>query len=288
MAVVTLLQHHAKLPTPDGKPKRPSFDSRIFFLLIAVSALYPLMLITPLKTRFQTISPPALQPQSLTLITLIYKQDSSHRNIAHNCRIISPTRHRFIVFTDDITQPYCHVCQCRLFVKANCPCPDGTCRLKNPCEKLLFLTSSLIHFQEIVLLDNDLLILRPDFLEHLSIRSRAHDFLATYGHGTMNSSYSYYRNFNSGLLFMRWKPNLDYTNMKKLMYNSNSTTDQAIISRFVQNNYNNWDVLSWKWHCRSLERMHQDIPLSQCYTVHDRQEVDSILTNLNRTRLTIP
>lgn len=226
---------------------------------------------------------------SLIVVTLIYGQSSEHVKIAHNCRLISRTRHRFIIYTDDMSQRYCDVCECRRFVKKMCKCPDKKtgCRVKNPCEKLFFLIDRIREFHEFVFLDNDLIILKKYFLDRLQARSQAHDFLATYGHAGIDSS-RYLRNFNSGLFFIRHLPNLDYDKMKRMMYDQSTEKDQGIVSNFVQKNYENWDVLSWKWHCRMLSLMNQDIPHSACYTLHDRREYVDILKNLNMTLLKIP
>lgn len=226
----------------------------------------------------------------LTVVTLIYDQEEEHVNIAHNCVMIAPTRHRFMVYTDNISLPYCSLCHCEQYVKRNCPCPEANenpCAKKNPCEKLFFVIDVLKRFKEIVLLDADLLILKKEFLEHLQIRSAAHDFLATYGHAGINEPRKYYRNFNSGLVFMRWLPELDYNILKQNLYKAKGWQDQGIISRFVQEYYKNWDVLSWKWHCRALGRRDIDIPPSECYTLHDRTEGDEVLKSLNRTRLEV-
>lgn len=211
-----------------------------------------------------------------------------HRNIDHNCAMISRTEHKFIIYTDDMAQPYCRVCRCKHFIKKNCPCPSDRegCGVKNPCEKLIFFIDILEEYRELVLLDNDLLVLKPYFLDRLQARSKAHDFLATYGHtGIMNAT-DYLRNFNSGLVFIRRLPGLNYTVMKDIMYRSRSRNDQGIISGFVQDHYGNWDTLSWKWHCRGLKALKQNIPAHDCYTVHDRREMEDILHELGMQRLT--
>lgn len=141
-------------------------------------------------------------------------------------------------------------------------------------------------FDEFVFLDNDLIILKPVFLRHLYERSRQHDFLASYGHD-FSIPQAYHRNFNSGLFFIRKQPGLNYTMMRAQMYDLKAVKDQPIVSWFIQSFYNNWDSLSYKWHCRFLRREKQDIPVEHCYTVHDQTEVDGILQQLNMSRLTI-
>ncbi|PXF47237.1 hypothetical protein BWQ96_03012 [Gracilariopsis chorda] len=225
----------------------------------------------------------------LNVLTLIYDQKSDHINVAHNCRMISSTSHKFFIHTDDILQPYCKECTCIEHKLAQCPCPTGThgCQVKNPCEKVEFLIESVTRYEEFLFLDNDLIIMKPEFLDHMWARSRAHDFLASYAHLTVNSS-RYLRNFNSGLMFIRRLPDVNYTKMRTSLYFHKKEQDQGVVSTFFQQNYKNWDSLSWKWHCRNLKRGYQDVPLEACYTFHDRVEVDDFLIRMNTTRLTIP
>lgn len=263
---------------------------RLCALFVSVTLLYPFFLVYYMRSYLATAPTVAVsKPPSLTVATLIYDQSDDHKNIAHNCRIIAATRHRFIIFTDDVSQSYCSLCDCRRFVKQNCPCPaqgPHACTLKNPCEKLAFVVSAVRQFREVLILDDDLLIMKHTFLDHLAARAQAHDFLATYGHDTI-TSVRYLRNFNSGLMFMRWLPTINYDEMTEALYRNQGARDQSTISWFVQKRYSNWDVLSWKWHCRMLLKK-QDIPPSECYTLHDRNEVSQVLKVLNATRLSIP
>ena len=98
----------------------------------------------------------------------------------------------------------------------------------------------------------------------------------------------YHAHFNSGLMFIRRLEGIDYEGMKKMLYELAPDRDQGIVSLFVQREYQNWDVLSWKWHCRFLGKLKQDVPPEHCYTIHDRSEVLGLLKQLNRTRLTVP
>lgn len=238
----------------------------------------------------QALTPP--QP-SLNVVTLIYSTPYDHINIAHNCHLISSTSHKFFIHTDDISQPYCKLCTCIPFKLFNCPCPTGKngCIAKNPCQKLQFIRESVTKYQELLLLDSDLIIMKPQFLDRLKIRSEAHDFLATYGHMSVskqNYSNDYRRNFNSGLMFMRRLPHVNYNGLLTLLYARNNTErDQGIVSSFIHKNYENWDTLSWKWHCRSLKLYNQNIPPAQCYTIHDRGEVRALLKKLGTKRRTI-
>lgn len=227
---------------------------------------------------------------ALTVTTLIFgPQTEDHVNIAHNCRVISPTQHDFIVYTQNTSLPYCAVCKCIQFVPRKCKCPLRSCGLKHFCEKIYLLVDLIRTYEEFVFIDNDLLILRDDFLPHLATRALAHDFLATYRHAGMNERrHKFMDSFNSGLFFIRRKQGLQYENMIDLMYEGELNNDQPFLSAFVQKHYANWDTLSWRWHCRYLERMKQDIPVEYCYTVHGRTHLDDALRKLNRTRLSIP
>lgn len=232
---------------------------------------------------------PLSSTNGLTVITLTYNQTSEDININHNCRMIANSPHHYLIYTDNLNSSYCSLCQCRLYSPARCHCPShqqDACKRRNPCEKLWFIIDTIAHFKQFVFLDNDLVILRREFLDHLQARSRVHDFLATYGHLQVKST-EYRRNFNSGLLFIRRKDHLNYSLMKKMMYDMTSMSDQGVISAFVQQNYNNWDTLSYKWHCRLLSRSGQDIPPSHCYTIHDRRDVEIVLDGLNITRMKI-
>lgn len=223
------------------------------------------------------------QPEEgLTVITLTYGGTGDARYIAHNCAMLQQTRHRFIIHTDHPDQSFCNVCECERFIPFDCKCPDGKCQWKNPCQKLYFYIWALRKYKEFVLLDSDLMILKKNFLDRLQPRTKMHDFLATYGHAGITAT-NYKRNFNSGLIFIRYLPELDYDWMKRTMYETKAGFDQGILSGFVHNFYDNWDSLSWKWHCRGLIRFKQDLPLSDCYTFHDRTESKEIISKYNIT-----
>lgn len=256
-------------------------------------------LVTSTKMKDSEIMSPHKPLPGLTFITLNYLQPKNAVNINHNCRLITNfsrrtapvlhEAHRFIVYTDNMTSPYCRLCECREYKPYNCPCPGeekNLCAVRNACEKLLFIEEMVASFEEFAYLDNDLIILQPVFLENLYHRSRQHDFLASYGHDMTKKS-TYRGNFNSGLFFMRRIPALNYTEMRSKMYEWRSIKDQSIVSWFVHKYYKNWDSLSYKWHCRFLIREKQEIPFEDCYTLHDKMEVEDILKKMNRTRLVI-
>ena len=257
----------------------------LFFLTLSIVASS----IAMFHNTFPVAVPQVTRAEPLTVLTLIYTQSREHAFVEHNCALISQTQHHYIIFTDDLSQNYCTKCECRLFTKANCECPVEDCGRKNPCEKLFFFINLFDQFDEFVFLDSDLLILMKQFLNRLSIRSKAHDFLATYAHSIMQSMpQPYLSRFNSGLFFVRKLPRLNYDEMKKMLYDSAQKRDQYIISLFVQKRYQNWDTLSWKWHCRQLRVWNQDIPLSECYTIHDREQARKVFRALNRSLLQIP
>lgn len=138
-----------------------------------------------------------------------------------------------------------------------------------------------------VFLDDDVVIMKEYFLDRLAFRTRAHDFLATYGHADGMRNASYWQSFNSGLVFVRRIEGLDYGMLEKRLYETKGERDQNVVSWFVHEYYDNWDTLSWKWHCRLLQKLGQDIPVDRCYTLHGHGEVDEVLGQLNRTRLRI-
>lgn len=264
------------------------FIVRVLAFLLFLALLAPFLLLTPLYADMPGAAMKGGTPP-LTVVTLSYGHAWEDKNIEHNCAMISKSRHRYVIFTDNTSAAYCGVCECKMFVKKDCPCPEGLgrCEKKNPCEKLLFFTEAIKDFREMVLLDDDLLILKDYFLDRLAKRAQAHDFLASYGHAGSVRNGSYLQDFNSGLLFIRWLPRLDYSRMERRLYDTESKRDQSIISWFVHSYYANWDILSWKWHCRLLHRLEQDMPPEVCYTLHDQREMKEILSEMNFTRLSV-
>lgn len=230
---------------------------------------------------------PQQQGPPLNIVTLAFGvagEDSRSALIIHNCLQLAKTRHHFEVHTDNVSNVFCSHCNCVRFKPRNCACPNPTKPACNHCEKLYFVIAQLKRLNELLFLDSDLIILKSTFLSHLYPRTRVHDALAAHGHLNLNAS-RYYSGFNSGLLFLRRLPGMDYNDMARLMYNDRKNGDQGIISRFVFQHYKNWDSLSLKWHCRFLNRVGYDIPLSECYTVHDRREGWAILKQLNYSLL---
>lgn len=226
------------------------------------------------------------QPGSLTVTTFIFGVPWDTKNVVHNCRMISATRHRFLIFTDNMSAPYCRLCSCRPFVPINCPNPKpGT---RSHCEKAAHTVRMVREYGEFVHLDSDLIIVKPFFLDRLYWVSRAHDFLANYDQTGYGKAVKYYNHVNGGFFFMRYVRGANYSDMLPRMYRYKTGNDQGILSGFVFDFYKRWDTLSWKWHCRNVLMMQQDTPVSECYSIHDRREQRQLRAMINYTLLTIP
>ena len=237
----------------------------------SISLCFPHHRSFPKKNSWSNTMPPlsGAATKPLKVVTMTFGQSNEHQYIEHNCMRISPTQHHFVVFTDDLSQAYCSKCECRLFTRDN----REKCMKRNNddrvaigwCEKLYFFVRLFDHFDEFVLLDSDLLILKDEFLDRLSARTRVHDFLATYGHTWMTKLLQYCKTYySSGLLFIHDLPNIDYNEISQM-----------------------WDILSWKWHCRGLITYKQDIPVSHCYTIHDNSDAKGVFKELNPTMLRV-
>lgn len=223
----------------------------------------------------------------LTVATLAYNASRDTPKLEHNCRIIHNTRHKFLIYTSNMSASYCALCTCRRFVPVNCPNPHPR-KKKNLCEKLAFVARMVQELGELVYLDSDLIIMKPSFLDHLYWRSRANDFLASYFHKGYGHSFKYHRQMNSGLFFLRRIDNANYSDLLPMMYRMKESNDQHILTQFVFRSYSNWDSLSWKWHCRSMIKTKQDIPVGDCLTLHDRWEEERLRAQIGHTLLTIP
>lgn len=142
-------------------------------------------------------------------------------------------------------------------------------------------------FREFVFLDSDLIILKPFMMDRLYARSRVHDFLATYRQGIAKDKQAFYTSINSGFYFMRVLENLNYSQMVTYFMRNKINSDQEVLSEFVFEYYDNWDVMSLQWHCRLLVQKGLDIPFEKCYTMHTRMERNLMLTKLNYTLLPV-
>lgn len=227
----------------------------------------------PLQTVTNDDTLSRLTPESskLLFMTLSFKFPSERPMLDHNCATLSRAGYHYHIHTDDIAQPYCKLCNCILFVPSNCTCPQPhryDCPL---CEKLHFLKDRIGERKEFVFLDSDLIILRDEFMPALQQRALYFDFLAAYGFGNY-SRWRYSAPFNSGLIFVRRLPGIDYEKMISLMYEMGTNNDQNVISAFVHKYYKRWDTLSLNWHCRYLYRREHDIPFDECFTFHGRRQ----------------
>lgn len=155
----------------------------------------------------------------------------------------------------------------------------------NHCEKTFFLIEVLPKLGELVFLDSDLMIIKPAMMDRLYFRSRAHDFLASHAQKLLGSSY--FCEMNSGLFFMRWLPNLNYSEMGDIIREKKAIGDQIVLTTFVHRRYENWDTLSVRWHCRYLKRWGFDVPQEACYTIHDRHERREMLKSMNISKLKV-
>ncbi|PXF43964.1 hypothetical protein BWQ96_06274 [Gracilariopsis chorda] len=136
-----------------------------------------------------------------------------------------------------------------------------------------------------VFLDSDVIILREDFVDRLLARTAHFDFLAAYGFDHPCKK-RFHTPFNSGLMFIRTIPNVNYSKMVDVMWKLNNNNDQNMISKFVQRQYVNWDTLSLRWHCRYLYKEGYDIPAKDCYTFHGRSKaLNDFLQKTNSTLL---
>lgn len=135
----------------------------------------------------------------------------------------------------------------------------------------------VIHsLREFVFIDSDLFIVKDFFLDRLAYRTLAHDFLALGGVSTEVILKDFRRPFNSGLFFLRRLDDVNYNKLVSLSFEMRANNDQNVLSRFVYMNYDNWDRLSLKWHCRTTKAFYV-APLDQCYTIHGRGRVKEIL-----------
>lgn len=225
--------------------------------------------------------------QPFTIITLAFgaaAEGTASAALLNNCEHATRAGFVYEIHTENITREFCNQCKCVQFRLRHCPCPNPAMLACNHCEKLFFLIDQLVRLGEFLFLDSDLVIVKSSFLTRLYPRTRVHDALASVGHINPKAT-KYYSNFNSGLLFLRRLPGLDYSEMGTVMYQEQKNQDQGIVTRFVHKYYTNWDYLSLKWHCRFLTRVGYDIPPTECYTVHDQKEGSKILKTINYTML---
>lgn len=149
------------------------------------------------------------------------------------------------------------------------------------CEKLHFISRMVTQLGEFALLDADLTILDPTFMDRLYRRSRDFDFLASYGFGDICDRV-YYSTFNSGLFFMRRMAGVNYSELVSVAWELRSNNDQNALSKFVYRRYEYWDSLSLRWHCRFLHKRGFEIEPRECFTIHGRgKAVKDVLEKVN-------
>lgn len=218
---------------------------------------------SPVNTDHQ-VSPP---PKALKFVTLSFNNTKDTHVIDHNCARLQNAGYVYEIHTDDITMPCCKTCQCIYFQDKNCSCPrpnKGQCNL---CNKLIFLVDMIKATSEFVFLDSDVVILKDEFMPALQIRSKHFDFLGTYGSQSLEKQL-YRSQFSSGLMFIRRIDGLFYDEIFDIRDELVTNGDQQIISKFIHKYYSRWDVLSFKWHCRYLERPEFAMNISDCFTYH--------------------
>ena len=142
-------------------------------------------------------------------------------------------------------------------------------------------------YDQFIFIDSDNAVVRSEIFDMLHRRAKDFDFLATYGFGKP-SSWMYESDFNSGLMFVRTLPEVDYDELPKLMWKLNTNNDQHVISKFVRMYYRRWDSLSLRWHCRYLFMKHNNIHPSNCLTFHAREPyLSELFQAANRSLLTM-
>lgn len=236
------------------------------------------------ESQSQQLEATPANPSKLNFITLSYNFNAERVMIDHNCALLSSTGHNYTITTDNTNGSFCRVCNCVRFVPTGCECPEPgkyDCTL---CEKLAWIVRMVETFDTFVFLDSDLIILDERFGDMLAARAQHVDFLAAYGFMPY-ANWRYLSMFNSGLMFMRRLPGVNYTSMMDMMFELKTNNDQNVISTFVLRTYQNWDTLSLKWHCRYLFRLEHDIPLGHCLTFHGRLKSfrGALATDRNRS-----
>ncbi len=235
--------------------------------------------IPSLKSPFRSFSP--------TTVTLHYNSPWDGPSILHNCAQAKRIGQRMDVHTTNLSEPYCKICRCLPFTPTNCLPPNTTLGAVNHCEKLAFLAREIPRYRQLIYLDSDAVVMKPEFFRMLHARSRVHDFLAAYGHDAYRSP-KHYGFFNSGVMFIRAIPQANFTELMPRMYRYATGFDQSILTGFVFDKYQNWDSLSVRFHCRFLLQFEIDTPPAECLVIHDRREAPRLLRALGYKLLTKP
>lgn len=232
------------------------------------------------------VTPPsgAAVERRLTFVTLCFNQPNIATMVDHNCAMLTRGGYKFEIYTDDISQGYCRTCSCKLFRLTNCTCPQPERSDCSLCEKLAFIVALSQSMDSYVFIDSDLVILADRFMPALEARAVHFDFMAAYGFG-LYQNWRYTAQFNSGLMFLRRLPDVNYTKMIDIMYEMGTNNDQNVISSFIHSYYTNWDALSLRWHCRYLYRKENNINPSHCLTFHGRGRALENLINSSTFQL---
>jgi len=219
------------------------------------------------------------------VLALHYKSRYDAKLVLHNCLAAKSVNVRMVVYTEFMSDKYCDVCACVKFAKTNCPRPRPG--KPNHCEKMHWMSEAIEEYRELIFLDSDLIIMHPrEFFYGMASRALSTDFLATYAETTAAKPSKYLVDFNSGMMFIRHIATANYTDLVPRMYRYHTGMDQYILTLFIHENYGmRWDTLSWKWHCRSIIRLQNDVNPAHCITIHDRGEYRVLLKLLNRTLL---
>lgn len=233
------------------------------------------------------VSAPAPAPklQIPTALTLHFRSPWDRVYVLHNCVQARRASARMLVVTENLDETYCRVCECELFRPIGCLPPNRTAGAVNHCEKLNFMARTVPAHGELIYLDSDVVVMTPTFFSRLAVRSKAANFLATYGHDEYRAP-RHYGYFNSGVLFIRAVENANFSELMPRMYKHATGYDQSILTNWVYDYYGTeWDTLSWKWHCRNLGLLRIDTPPDECITIHDRKEAPDILARLKYSLL---
>jgi len=158
--------------------------------------------------------------------------------VLHNCIQAKSVGVQMVVYTEDLASKYCSSCTCILFEPVNCKPPDARPNSRNHCEKLSFMARMIPKYREFIYLDADLLVMHPEKLfRGLASRALTTDFLATYAEGASKEPAKYKNYFNSGMMFIRYIPELNYSELLPRMYEAKSGFDQSILSGFIHDYY---------------------------------------------------
>lgn len=250
-------------------------SSLLFPFLFAFSIFWvlffaPRSVIPPLRKHSKAVAHPEKYRErgrgdALPIFLTLDANSSRFRShVEHNCEMLTRAGYEFHIHTDSTSAPYCRQCSCKAFKVEECDCPRHP-EHRMLCNKLKFLSKSVIQYQEIVFLDADFIILTDTFIPALLARTSAFDFLASYNFAYTDRR-DFFNSFNSGLMFWRNLPDVDVTKMVEMVDEHDTCNDQYIVGKFVHKYISRWDTLSLAFHCRALQRF--NIPPTRCMGFH--------------------